>query len=150
MNLSQIRTVSKRKKAKRVGRGVGTGRGKTSGRGHKGAGQRKGRMHYIGFQGGNVPYLRKIPKKGFTPKRRLEFQIVNLGEIAKKMKGKKEIDPQSLKEALLIKDAKRPVKILAKLKGDFSASCVFKAHEFSRNAKEIIEKAGGKVECLVP
>ena len=84
MELFQLKKV-KTKKVKRVGRGPGSGHGKTSCRGHKGTGQRKGRMYYVGFLGGNVPYLRKIPKRGFNPPRRREYQIVNLKDIVKKL-----------------------------------------------------------------
>lgn len=150
MNLSQVSDHIKKKKPKRVGRGVGSGHGKTSTRGHKGVGQRKGRKHYIGHQGGNVPYLRKIPKRGFKSRRPKEYQIVNLEEVVEKLKDKKTITPQELKTANLIKDEKKLVKILANLKSDFSQNSIFKAHKFSRKAKEIIEKAGGKVECLNP
>ncbi len=138
------------KKSKRVGRGAGSGRGKTSGRGHKGTGQRKGRMYYIGFLGGNVPYLRKIPKRGFNSKRRREFQIVNLDIIGNKLKEEKIIDPKRLKELNIIDNENKPVKILARVKDealDFTNK-IFKAHKFSKKAKEIIEEKGGKIECL--
>jgi large subunit ribosomal protein L15 len=148
MDLSKIKLNTKNKSPKRVGRGPGSGHGKTSGRGHRGSGQRKGRMFYIGFGGGNVPYLRKIPKRGFNPKRRVEYQIVNLEDIVKRLSKITEITPKELREANLIKDEKKPVKILAKLKGKFSKSYLVKVHKFSKKAKEIIEEAGGRVECL--
>jgi len=105
-------------------------------------------MYYIGFGGGNVPYLRKIPKRGFTSKRPKEYQIVNLKDIVKKIKNKKEITPKELKEVNLIKEEKKPVKILADIKEEFSLDSVFKAQKFSKKAKEIIEKGGGKIEYL--
>jgi large subunit ribosomal protein L15 len=148
MNLSNVTVKDKTKKVRRVGRGTGSGRGKTSSRGHKGAGQRKGRMFYIGYQGGNVPYLRKIPKRGFTSKNRKDYQIVNLEDITRKLKKQKEITPSELKKANLIEDEKKPVKILARLQSEFSLSSNISAHKFSRKAKELIEKAGGTVQCL--
>ncbi len=139
---------SRNKKDKRVGRGPGSGHGKTSGRGHKGAGQRKGRTHYIGFEGGNVPYLRKIPKRGFTPPRRKEFQIANLDDVIRKLKGKKEITPKDLKEAGIIRKESAPVKILARAKNKIDWPVVVKAHRFSKKARVLIEEGGGKVEWL--
>jgi len=148
MNLTRLKPLHKSKRVKRVGRGCGSGHGKTSGRGHKGTGQRKGRAYYVGFNGGNLPYFRRIPKRGFTPPRRKEYQIVNLGEINDRLKEKKEITPEELKEVNLIKDKNKPVKILAKLKGEFTVRALFKAHKFSQKAKKLIETTGGKVECL--
>ena len=78
MQLHQIRPKIKNRKPKRSGRGSGSGHGKTSGRGHKGAGQRSGRLHYIGHEGDNVPFFRKIPKRGFNHRRRHDFQLVNV------------------------------------------------------------------------
>lgn len=150
MDLSQISVVHKNKKSKRVGRGVGSGHGKTSCRGHKGAGQRAGRLHYIGAQGGNVPYLRKIPKRGFKSPNRKDYQLVNLEDIIKRLSGSAEISPKQFKEAGLIRDEKKPVKVLAGLKTEFSLTSKIKAHKFSKKAKEIIEKTGGEAQCLNP
>ncbi|RKY41187.1 MAG: 50S ribosomal protein L15 [Candidatus Omnitrophota bacterium] len=147
MELFQLRK-DKKGREKRVGRGAGSGHGKTSSRGHKGTGQRKGRMYYIGFLGGNVPYLRKIPKRGFNPKRRKEYQIVNLKDIVKKLPEEKEITPHKLKEVNLIKDENKPIKILAKLEDEKIPHFFIKAHKFSRKAEELIKGAGGRIECL--
>ncbi|OQX88403.1 MAG: 50S ribosomal protein L15 [Candidatus Omnitrophica bacterium 4484_70.2] len=147
MELFQLRGDKKGKK-KRVGRGSGSGCGKTSCRGHKGTGQRKGRMYYIGFLGGNVPYLRKIPKRGFNPERRREYQIVNLKDIVKKLDKEKEITPCKLKEVNLIKDENKPIKILAELENKKIPRFLVKAHKFSKKAEELIKKAGGSIECL--
>lgn len=149
MNTSNLRSSVKAKSSKRVGRGTGSGRGKTSGRGHKGAGQRKGRIHYIGHIGGNVPYFRKIPKRGFRSPNIKKYQIVNLADIAMRLKDKKEITPKELKDVNLIKDIDKRVKILARIEGEFSLKSILKAHKFSKSAKELIEKAGGKAECLM-
>jgi len=149
MDLSTIRVKTKNKKPKRLGRGTGSTTGKTAGRGHKGAGQRKGKcLPYAGFRGGNLPYFRIIPKRGFNPHRKKEYQIVNLGQIQEKIKKAEEITPELLKEKNLIKDIKKPIKVLSKKEGDFTIKANFKADKFSVKAREIIEAAGGKVECL--
>ena len=149
MDLSTIPVRVKAKKPKRLGRGSGSGTGKTAGRGHKGAGQRKGkRLPYIGFRGGNLPYLRVIPKRGFTSVHPQTFQVVNLGDIQKKMSQIKEIDPVALKNHNLIRDPAKPVKILAKTNEKFNCKALIKADSFSAKAKETIEAAGGKTECL--
>ncbi|MBU1122903.1 MAG: 50S ribosomal protein L15 [Candidatus Omnitrophota bacterium] len=149
MNLSDVKGKIRVKKPKRLGRGVGTGKGKTSGRGHKGAGQRKGKvLPYIGFKGGNLAYYRKIPKRGFTSPNRKDYQIVNLMDVETKLKDTKEIDSKVLKDANLIKDVKKPVKILADIRSEFSVKAIFKADKFSSRAKELIEKVGGKAEII--
>ena len=147
MQLHHLKPKITTHKPKRVGRGPGSGHGKTSTRGHKGAGQRAGRMHYIGFEGGNIPYLRKIPKRGFHSHRQ-GYQIINLEDIIAKLKGKKEITPKELKEVNLIHKQDDPIKILARVKNDLSWKATFKAHKFSRKAEKIIHDAGGKVEIL--
>jgi large subunit ribosomal protein L15 len=103
MDLSSLRPKVKNKKPKRLGRGVGSGCGKTAGRGHKGAGQRAGKKSpYEGFAGGNIPYLRRIPKRGFNPPRKKEYQIVNLEDVQRKIKDVEVIDPVVLKKVNLI------------------------------------------------
>lgn len=148
MQLNTLKGKIRRKKSKKVGRGSGSGRGKTSGRGHKGAGQRKGSPHYIGLEGGNVPFLRKIPKRGFTSRSKDRFQVVNLGDIIARIKGKNEITPKELKEVNLIRKADKPVKILATINAKMSLKARFKAHSFSKKAATLITDAGGSMECL--
>lgn len=149
MDLSNLRIKTKNKKPKRLGRGTGTGKGKTAGRGHKGSGQRKGKkLPYEGYRGGNLPYARAIPKRGFNPPQRTEYQIVNLKDIQKRLKDKDEITPGILEKINLIKNEKKPVKILAGIDKRFSLKVIFKADKFSSKAKEIIENAGGRVEYL--
>ncbi|OPX30870.1 MAG: 50S ribosomal protein L15 [Candidatus Omnitrophica bacterium 4484_171] len=148
MQIQDLRPKISNRKKKRVGRGSGSGHGKTSTRGHKGAGQRKGSPHYIGLEGGNVPYLRKIPKRGFSSKHAVSFQIVNLDDIMKRLKDKKEITPRELKEANLIDNVSKPVKVLARLQGKLSFKATFKAHKFSKKAEELITNSGGKAEWL--
>ena len=139
----------KNKKSKRAGRGPGSGKGMRSGRGDKGAGQRSGKtLPYAGFNGGNVPYFRKIPKRGFNPYKRQEYQIVNLKDIAQRLASEAEVTPQVLKAKNLIKDDKGLVKILADGGDKFSLKATVKANKFSAKAKELIEKAGGTAECL--
>jgi large subunit ribosomal protein L15 len=149
MDLSKIKVRFKNKKIKRVGRGVGSGRGKTSGRGNKGAGSREGQvLPYIGFRGGNMPLARLLPKRGFHSPVAKEFQVVNLKDIALRLKDAPEINPVVLRQVNLIKNDKKPVKILASIKDAFNLKAVFKADSFSEKAKKIIEGAGGKADCL--
>jgi large subunit ribosomal protein L15 len=149
MDLSKIKVRIKNRKIRRVGRGTGSGRGKTSGRGNKGTGQRGGKkLPYIGFNGGNIPYARKIPKRGFNSPYENNIQIVNLESIQQKLKDNTEITPEVLRGANLVKDVNKPIKILADLKGEFILKATFKADSFSNKAKQMIEKVGGKVEYL--
>lgn len=150
MDISKIKVKDKTKTSKRLGRGSGSGWGGTSGRGNKGAGQRSGKkLPYVGFNGGNIPFFRKIPKRGFNPINKKDYQIVNLQDILGKIEGEKEIDPQILKRLNLIKNDKKPVKILGNIKGDLSLKAVFKADKFSIRAKELIEQAGGKAVVIL-
>ncbi len=149
MDISKISLPIKGKRPKRCGRGPGSGLGKTSGRGHKGAGQRSGKkLPYIGFSGGNIPYLRKLPKRGFNSYPDKEFQIVNLRDIASRFKEQEEINPLVLKRRGLIKDEDKPVKILAGIKDKFSLKALFKADKFSKKAERLILEAGGKTELI--
>lgn len=149
MDLSKIKLRTKNKTGKRLGRGSGSGWGKTASRGNKGAGSRSGNVWpYVGFNGGNIPYARKMPKRGFNIYSKEFFQVVNLSDIQEKMKSAKEIDPEALKGAKLIKDANLPVKILGSVKDKFAVKATFKADKFSEKAKKIIEEAGGEAQCL--
>jgi len=150
MDLSNIRKIGKKnKKPKRLGRGTGSGSGKTSGRGHKGAGQRSGKkLPYAGFRGGNLPLFRTLPKRGFTPPRKVKYQIVSLGDIQNSHKGSEEINPQILKKLKLIRNDKKLVKVLANIDGELSKKLVVKVDKFSAKVKELIEAAGGMIECL--
>tara|TARA_B100000315_G_scaffold253297_1_gene291813 strand:- start:1089 stop:1544 length:456 start_codon:yes stop_codon:yes gene_type:complete len=149
MDLSNIKVRVKNKKPKRLGRGTGSGTGKTAGRGHKGAGQRAGKkLPYAGFRGGNLPLARVLPKRGFTPPRKTEYQEVNLDAIQKRAAKQEVINPEILKKLNLIKDEKKPVKILAKIQKKFDKKLTFKVDKFSAKAKELIEAAGGNIECL--
>jgi large subunit ribosomal protein L15 len=143
-NLSNIRAPKKSsEKRKRVGRGMGSGMGKTSTRGHKGQRSRSGSRMMRGFEGGQMPLHRRMPKRGFTNIFRKEYSIVNLDQLV----GLTEttITPDVLRKARLIK-AKLPVKILGE--GEVKLALTVHAHKFSKSAQEKITKAGGKFEVL--
>lgn len=130
------------KDTKRLGRGPGTGWGRTSGRGNKGAGQRSGNKKRAWFEGGQMPLLRRLPKKGFSNHRfKKEFQVVNLSTL--EALGLKKIDNTVLLDKGVIKSAYDPVKILGN--GDLKKAIEVSASAFSKTAVEKIEKAGGKV-----
>jgi large subunit ribosomal protein L15 len=144
MNLSNIHRPKKAtEKRKRVGRGMGSGMGKTSTRGHKGQRSRSGSRMIRGFEGGQMPLHRRLPKRGFTNIFRKEFNIVSLERLAEL--GKTTINPDVLRKAGVIK-TKHPVKILGD--GELSVALTVSAHKFSKSAQEKITKAGGKVEVL--
>jgi large subunit ribosomal protein L15 len=144
MNLSTIRAPKKAaENKKRVGRGMGSGMGKTSTRGHKGQRSRSGSRMLRGFEGGQMPLHRRMPKRGFTNIFRKEFSIVNLERLA--ALGETIITPEVLRKAGVIKTA-HPVKILGD--GELSVALTVHAHKFSKSAQEKITKAGGKFEVL--
>jgi large subunit ribosomal protein L15 len=144
MNLSNIHAPKKAtENRKRVGRGMGSGMGKTSTRGHKGQRSRSGSRMIRGFEGGQMPLHRRLPKRGFTNVFRKEFNIVSLERLAEL--GEATITPDVLRKAGVIK-AKRPVKILGD--GELKTAITVHAHKFSKSAQEKITRAGGKVEVL--
>jgi large subunit ribosomal protein L15 len=124
---------------KRIGRGPGSGTGKTSGRGQKGQKARSGASIPAGFEGGQMPLQRRIPKGGFTPLRRVEFQVVNVRTLDEMSES--EITPEVLKARGLIGSVKEPVKVLGT--GDVSRALTVSAHAFSETARRKIEAAGG-------
>jgi large subunit ribosomal protein L15 len=144
MNLSNIRAPRKAaENKKRVGRGMGSGMGKTSTRGHKGQRSRSGSRLLRGFEGGQMPLHRRLPKRGFTNIFREEYSVVNLDKLA--ALGETTITPEVLQKAGLAR-AKRRVKILGD--GELKAALTVQAHKFSKSAQEKITKAGGKAEVL--
>ena len=144
MNLSNIHAPKKAsEKRKRVGRGMGSGMGKTSTRGHKGQRSRSGSRMIRGFEGGQMPLHRRMPKRGFTNIFRKEYNIVSLERLA--LLGETTITPDVLRKAGVIK-TKLPVKILGD--GELNTALTVSAHKFSKSAQEKITKAGGKVEVL--
>jgi len=144
MNLSNIRAPKKAaENKKRVGRGMGSGMGKTSTRGHKGQRSRSGSRMMRGFEGGQMPLHRRMPKRGFTNIFRQEFNIVNLEKLARL--GEATITPDVLRKAGVIK-GKHPFKVLGD--GELAVALTVHAHKFSKSAQEKITKAGGKFEVL--
>jgi large subunit ribosomal protein L15 len=144
MNLSTVRAPKKASEnRKRVGRGMGSGMGKTSTRGHKGQRSRSGSRMMRGFEGGQMPLHRRLPKRGFTNIFRVEYSIVNLDRLAGL--GTKEITPEVLVKAGFAGKNDR-VKILGD--GELKSALTVRAHKFSKSAEEKITKAGGKVEVI--
>ncbi len=131
-----------RRSPKRVGRGPGSGLGKTAGRGSKGQKSRSGYSRRLGFEGGQMPLIRRVPKRGFTNIFRKQVESVNLRDLAG-FEG--EVDPEILAENGLVRRG-LPVKVLGD--GEVSSALVVKAHRFSRTAREKIEAAGGTCEEL--
>ncbi|OQP03989.1 50S ribosomal protein L15 [Geobacillus sp. 44B] len=134
-----------RKERNRVGRGIGSGNGKTSGRGQKGQNARSGGGVRLGFEGGQTPLFRRLPKRGFTNINRKEYAIVNLDKLNRFEDGTK-VTPELLLETGVISKLKSGVKILGK--GQIEKKLTVKAHKFSASAKEAIEAAGGKTEVI--
>ena len=132
-------------KKKRIGRGHGSGLGKTSGRGHKGAGQRSGNRKRAWFEGGQMPLARRLPRRGFTNIFKEVFQIVNVGDISN-LKDGSIVDPVSLEASGLIRSSLKPVKILGN--GTIEKKIKISASAFSNSAKEKIEKVGGETIIL--
>jgi len=144
MNLSNVRAPKKaNENKKRVGRGMGSGMGKTSTRGHKGQRSRSGSRMMRGFEGGQMPLHRRLPKRGFTNIFREEYSIVSLERLAGL--GESTINPDVLRKAGVVKGKAR-IKILGD--GELTGALTVQAHKFSKSAQEKITKAGGKFEVL--
>jgi large subunit ribosomal protein L15 len=133
------------KKPKRVGRGDGSGHGKTSCRGHKGQGARSGGGTRPGFEGGQMPLQRRLPKRGFHNPFKVAVAVVNLDQLDA-FTADEEVTPELLAERRLVQSKKRRVKILGD--GALSKPLTVKAHGFSAKAREKIEAAGGKAELI--
>ena len=147
MDLSNLKPApGSKKKRKRVGRGDGSGHGKTSCRGHKGQGARSGGNTPPGFEGGQMPLQRRVPKRGFRNPFRKSAAIVNLGQLEVFSSGS-EVTPEILLERGLVRGKDERVKILGD--GSLSKPLTVKAHGFSSKAKEKIEALGGKAELIV-
>ncbi|MEE8360331.1 MAG: 50S ribosomal protein L15 [Candidatus Omnitrophota bacterium] len=134
-----------RKNKKRLGRGVGSGHGKTSCRGHKGAHSRSGGKLRQGFEGGQMPLIRRIPKRGFSGRTDNIYQVVNI-ESLNLIKNKEIITPEVLKDCGLVKKTSALIKILGD--GQMKKGVTISAHAFSSSAKKKIEEAGGKAEII--
>ena len=143
MNLHDLSPAkgSKHKK-KRVGRGPGSGLGKTAGRGEKGQKSRSGHSRRAGFEGGQMPLVRRVPKRGFTNIFRVEYAVINVGDLGD-LGG--EVNPDALAQHGLVPRG-RPVKVLGE--GELSQAVVVSAHKFSKSARAKIEAAGGRCEEL--
>jgi large subunit ribosomal protein L15 len=150
MRLEDLRPAKgSTKKRKRVGRGRSSGTGKTSGRGHKGLKARSGGGARPGFEGGQMPLYRRLPKRGFLPYGgKTEFAVVNVKDLSARFAAGSVVDPDGLVEAGLIKRSGRgAVKVLGD--GDVTHALTVKAHRVSESAKQKLESAGGRVEMLV-
>ena len=145
INLSSLRPpAGQTRNRKRVGRGMGSGHGKTASRGHKGQGSRAGTRFRPGFEGGQMPLQRRLPKRGFHNLFRKRYAIVNLKQIARL--GESAVSPELLLERGLIRKLYDGLKVLGE--GELSAPVSISAHRFSRSAREKIEQAGGKAEII--
>jgi large subunit ribosomal protein L15 len=145
MDLSNLRPPKGAKHSKkRIGRGQGSGQGKTAGRGTKGYKARH--QPKLGFEGGQMPLARRIPKrKGFTNPNRVEYQVVNVERLGQVFDAKAQVDPDAMRERGLVR-AGLPVKVLAR--GDIDRALTVRAHAFSATARQKIEQAGGSAEVI--
>ena len=147
MNLDDVhRGVQKHKKRKRLGRGAGSGHGKTCGRGHKGQGSRAGFSLRPTFEGGQMPLVRRVPKRGFHNRWALNVAIVNVGDLERLFESGEEVNPQTLKAKNLAKGRYDLLKVLGD--GTLTKSLKVSAHRFSRSAREKIQQAGGEAILL--
>ncbi len=131
---------------KRVGRGPGSGNGKTAGRGHKGQKSRSGYSRRYGFEGGQMPLVRRIPKRGFTNIFKVRYQIVNLRDLEGRFDDGASVGVEEMAASGLVKKNGGPVKVLSE--GELGKKLTVKAHRFSKKAQEKIEVAGGTCEVL--
>ena len=134
-------------KKKRVGRGPGSGLGKTAGRGNKGQKSRSGYSSKIGFEGGQMPLQRRLPKRGFTNIFKKEWLEISLSKIEDNFNAGDEVTPEILHERGLIKKAKHDVVILGN--GEISKALKISAHRFTKTAQDKIEKVGGSATVIV-
>jgi large subunit ribosomal protein L15 len=149
MRLEDLRPApGSTKNRKRLGRGRGSGQGKTSGKGHKGLKARSGGGARPGFEGGQMPLYRRLPKRGFLPYGgKTEFAIVNVGDLSDRFAAGSVVDPDALAGSRLIhKSGRASVKVLGD--GDVAHALTVRAHKVSEGAKQKIEAAGGRVELL--
>ncbi len=145
LKLGEIRNArGAHKEIKRLGRGSGSGRGQTAGKGSKGQLQRSGGKVTRGFEGGQSPLFRRLPKVGFTNIFRKEYAVINLSELSRASSA--EVTLESLKADGILKTPRQHLKVLGN--GELSKKITVKAHAFSESAKQKIEKAGGKAEVL--
>ena len=147
MSLNNIRPPKGAKHPKkRVGRGPGSGHGKTSSRGHKGAQSRSGHSYKRGFEGGQMPLHRRVPKRGFHNPFRIEYAVVNLDTLSEVFEAGSSVTPDVLRERGLVRQARARIKVLGR--GDMTKKLTVQAHKFSGTAAEKIAAAGGTTEVL--
>ena len=147
MNLDSIhRGIKKRKSGQRVGRGTGSGVGKTSGRGHNGQKSRAGWSSHHTFQGGSMPMVRRIPKRGFNNRWALQVAVVNVGDLEEAFAAGDEVTAESLKAKGMASYRYDVLKVLGN--GELTKKLKITAHRFSKSACEKIEKAGGEMVVL--
>ena len=147
MDLSNLKPSQGSKHSKkRVGRGQGSGQGTQAGRGHKGAQSRSGYKFKRGFEGGQMPLHRRVPKRGFHNPFRVEYSVINLDTLAERFDAGTVVTPELLRERGLVHGEKHQIKVLAR--GDFSKKLTVRAHKFSGKAAEKIAAAGGAAEVL--
>lgn len=146
MNLHELSPAKgAKKRRKRIGRGPGSGHGKTATKGHKGLLARSGGGKRPGFEGGQMPLVRRLPKFGFTNPFRTEYAIVNVRSF-ENWTGAQTVTPQALVDAGLVKRKHLPIKILGT--GELTKPLVIQAHKFSKSAEAKIQAAGGRVEVI--
>lgn len=146
MKLHELKPAEgSRKERKRLGRGIGSGQGKTAGKGHKGQNARSGGGVRLGFEGGQTPLFRRLPKRGFTNINRKEYAVVNLDALNVFEDGT-EVTPELLIETGLVRKELAGIKVLAK--GSLEKKLTVKAHKFSSAAEEAIKAAGGQTEVI--
>lgn len=147
MDLSNLRpAIGSTKNRKRIGRGAGSGTGKTAGKGHKGQKARSGGSVKPGFEGGQMPLQRRLPKRGFTPLDKKVYALINLRDLQAQFEAGAVVDLEALGKAGLIKKIQDGIKILAD--GDLDKALTVRAHKFSQAAQAKIEAAGGKAEVI--
>jgi large subunit ribosomal protein L15 len=147
MNLNDVHHgIQKNKARKRIGRGPGSGQGKTAGRGSKGQGSRSGSSTSPIFEGGQMPLVRRIPKRGFNNRWAETVAIVNLGSLEKHFQSGEEVSPDTVNDKGLVKGRYDILKVLGS--GELTKNLKIMAHQFSRSATEKIEKAGGQAVVL--
>jgi large subunit ribosomal protein L15 len=147
MDLSNLKPAERSKfERKRVGRGPGSGAGAQAGRGHKGAKSRSGFKFKRGFEGGQMPLHRRIPKRGFHNQFRTDFAVVNLDTLADRFDAGTVVTPELLRERGLVRSRHQPIKVLAR--GDIAKQLTVRAHKFSGKAAEKIAAAGGAAETI--
>jgi large subunit ribosomal protein L15 len=147
MDLSDLKPAQGSKHSKkRVGRGPGSGNGKTAGRGHKGAQSRSGYSYKRGFEGGQMPLHRRVPKRGFNNIFRIEYAVVNLDQLDAQFEKGATVSPETLRETGLIRGKRLPIKVLGR--GEVTKALTVQAHKFSGKAAEKLAAAGGTAEAI--